>query len=127
MIYNKTIIDMKPLKKQLKLDNKEFYDTHMSIVNALLPVKMTPKEVEIVAAFLSITGTLAEDRFSTTGRQVVRKLLGISHQYLTNYIKSLIKKGFIQENNNKLELIPILFPERKEQNYIIKLVNIDNV
>jgi len=118
---------MKPLKKQLRLDNKEFYITHMSIVNALLPIKMTPKEVEIIAAFLSITGTLADDRFSTTGRQVVRNMLGISHQYLTNYIKSLIKKGFIQNNNDKLELTPILFPEREEQNYIIKLVNTDNV
>lgn len=114
---------MQPLKKQLKLDSRSYYITHMNILNALLPIKMTPAEIEIIAAFLEINGTLADNRFSTTGRQIVRDSLRISHQYLTNYIQSLMKKGFIVKKNDKLQLIPILFPESESQEYSITIIN----
>lgn len=118
---------MKILTKKLKLNSREYYITHMNILNALLPIKLTPAEIEIIAAFLEINGTLANNRFSTTGRQIVRKTLNISHQYLTNYIKSLVKKGFITNNDDKLELIPILFPEEKTQEYKIHITNENKV
>lgn len=116
---------MKPLIKSLTLSDKEFFITHIHIVNALLPVKLSQKEIEVLAVFMSFTGTLAQDRFSTTGKKMVKEILNLSPQSLWNYIKSLKEKKLVYPNGqNKLEIMPILFPQnRNQQKYIIQLTN----
>lgn len=116
---------MKPLMKSLTLNEKEFFVTHMHVVNALLPVKLSQKEIEVLAVFMSFTGTIASDRFSTTGKKMVREILGLSAQSLWNYVNSLkAKKLVIPDDDGKLTILPILFPQnRSEQKYIIKITN----
>ena len=113
------------LTKQLKLETKEYFITHLSIINALLPIKLTHKEIEVLGMFMSFTGYLANDRFSLISRKVVRNKLSVTHTGLSNYILSLTKKGFLKKINNKISILPILHPKLDSQIYKIKLINID--
>ena len=115
---------MKLLKKQLRLEKHEYYITHLTLVNALLPVKLTPKEIEVLGIFMSFEGELAENRFSTTGKQLVRDKLKLSHPGLANYMKSLMTKKFLVKVKDSIEILPILLPEKEEQLYQIKIINI---
>lgn len=118
---------MKIIKKQLFLPTNEYYITHLSLINPLLPVKLTPKEIEVMAIFMSFTGDLELDRFGTTGKALVRQRLNLSHPGLANYMKSLLTKGFIRRENGNLQILPILHPEKDFQLYQIKLVkNVTN-
>ena len=114
-------MENKPITKTLSLDRIDYFQTHLSIVNCLIPVKLTPKEIEVLACFMSFTGTLAEDRFSTTGKKIVRETLQISHQGLSNYMKYLSDSGFLIETNGRTEILPLLQPNIDQQVYMIKL------
>lgn len=116
---------MKPntISKILTLKDDEYYKVHMELINPILPVKLSPKEIEVLSAFMSFDGILSNDRFSTTGKSIVRERLKLSHQSLSNYIISLAKKGFlVKDSSNKLQMLPILFPDKKEQIYLLKLI-----
>ncbi len=113
---------MSIIRKTLKLSKEEYYQKHLLIINHILPVQMTPKEVEVLAAFMSLEGDLARDPFSTTGRKIVRQRLGgMSAGGLGNHLDQLKKKEFILENGKELRILPILIPQHKEQGYQFKL------
>lgn len=112
---------MSIIRKTLKLSKDEYYKKHLLIINHILPVQMTPKEAEVLAAFMSLEGELAEVPFSTTGRRIVRRKLGISAGGLGNYLDKLKKKNFILESGNDLKILPILIPERNSQGYEFRL------
>lgn len=116
---------MKPVVKTLKFHHLEYYKTHLSIINCLLPVKMTENEIKILSLFMSFSGELADDKFGVTGRKIIRENLRITHAGLSNYIASLMKKGCIVDDNGKLKILSILHPDNKEQSYMIKLINGD--
>ena len=116
---------MKTISKTLALDKVNYYETHLSIVNCLLPVKMTPTEIKILARFMSFKGELAKERFGATGKKLIRESMKLTHQGLSNYMNSLIKKRFIIELQGKLTIWPILHPEDTEQEYMIKLKNLE--
>lgn len=117
---------MPSIIKTLRLEMFEYYTTHLSIVNCLLPVKITGKEIEILALFMCFSGILEEDRFGTTAKKMIRERLSLSHQGLSNYITSLTKKKMLSVENEKIKILPILHPQRDEQVYMIKLVNIES-
>lgn len=117
---------MSDIKKQLRLDREEYFKVHLSIVNCFLPIKLTPMEIEVVSSFIALSGDIAKDRFGTTAKKIVREKLKISPAGMSNYIKTLRDKGFIISNSEKeLDILPILFPEEKEQLYLFKLINIE--
>jgi DNA-binding MarR family transcriptional regulator len=107
------------IRKTQKLSTLEYYVTHLQIINAILPVKLTPKEIELLANFMSLNGSIAEDRFGTTGRAIVKSKMNITTAGVSNYLKSLKDKGFVKQN----DILPILFPEKHNQLYQFKLVN----
>jgi len=115
---------MDTITKSLGLEGIEYYVTHLTIVNCLLPVKMTPMEVKVLAWFMSFTGELFSDRFGATGKKIVREKLSLSHQGLSNYVRTLIEKKFLIERNGQLTIFPLLFPEINQQSYMIKLKNL---
>lgn len=113
---------MIPLKKQLTLPAKQYYEKHLAIVNVFLPITLTPKEVEVLAAFMSLEGSIALDRFGTSARKLVREQLNISSGGLGNYLKSLKDKGFIKETaENNFTIIPLLHPSEDKQGYVFQL------
>lgn len=116
---------MSIIRKTLKLSKEEFFKKHLLIINHLLPIQMTNKEAEVLAGFISLEGDLAEDPFSTTGRKIVREKLNIQPGGLGNYLDQLKNKGFILEGSDKkLQILPILIPNKEQQLYQFKLENI---
>ena len=114
---------MEILKKRLTLNKNKYYTTHLAIMNVFLPVKMTPKEIEVLANFMSLEGDIAEDRFGTSARKIVMQEMGIKPGGLGNYFESLKRKGFLTLNDNKrLVIFPMLYPESKIQNYQFQLL-----
>ena len=112
---------MNIIKKSLKLNKTDYYTKHLLIINHILPIQMTPKEAEVLAAFMSLEGDLAKDPFSTTGRKIVRQRIGISAGGLGNYLNQLEQKGFIIAEDKSFVILPILIPENKVQGYQFKL------
>ena len=110
------------VRKILKLDTVGYYATHLKIINPLLPVQLTPKEIEILANFMSLNGSISSNRFGSTARKIVKEKMEISTAGVSNYMRSLKDKGFITDDI----ILPILFPENGEQLYQIKLINYDD-
>jgi len=113
---------MKPLLKKLQLHTKEYYIVHLYILNALIPVKLTPKEIDVLAYFMSLQGDIGKDRFGSSARKMVKEALNLSDGGLGNYLKSLKEKGFITENN---QIPEVLIPSHDKQEYVLMLINVD--
>lgn len=115
---------MKELKKLLKLDRDNYFETHLSIVNCLLPTKMTPMEIKVIAAFMALEGDIAQYRFGPSAKKIVREKLKISPAGLSNYMTQLLDKGFLIKTGDMTKIFPILIPEDEEQLYMLKLQNV---
>ena len=112
---------MEIIRKTLKLSKEDYYIKHLFLINHILPVQMTPKEIEVLAAFMSLEGDILKDQFGTSGRKIVRDKVGISAGGLGNYLEQIKNKGFIIETNKVLSILPILIPNKKVQGYQFKL------
>jgi hypothetical protein len=79
---------------------------------------MTPKEIEVLANFMSLEGDIAEDRFGTSARKIVMAEMNIKPGGLGNYFNSLKEKGFlIEQGDKKFTIFPMLYPEPAIQKY----------
>lgn len=112
------------IQRVLNLEQKDYYIKHLTIVNCLLPTNLTDKEIEVLAAFMSLDKSLTEDdMFNTLARKKVRASLKQSPGGLGNHLKSMIEKKVIDKNEitNKLTIKGFIFPEEKSQGYQIKI------
>lgn len=112
------------LSKRVEYNNKlEYYTMHLLIINPFLPVKLHPKEIEVLACFMSLSGDLVEtDRLCKSARKEVRDRLGLSYGGLGNYIKTLSQKGFLKYTEEGYAYIPsLLQPNGIEQGYNFKI------
>ena len=114
---------MKEIKKALSLNKTAYYETHLSLINCILPVKMTPMEIEVIAAFMSLEGDIAQYRFGPSAKKIVMAQKKLSPAGLSNYIGSLTKKGFLIKTGDVVSILPLLIPENGEQFYLFKLKN----
>lgn len=117
---------MKIIQKTFRVDASDYHSMHLSLINPALEKKMTNKEIEVLASFMSldssITGT---DMFNTYARKLAKsKLKGMSSGSLSNHIKSLLDKGLLKkdENSNRISIGSFLFPEEDQQGYQFKLI-----
>ena len=116
---------MEILRKKLRLDKNQYYTTHLSIMNVFLPVKMTPKEIEVLANFMSLEGDIAEDRFGTSARKIVMQEMKIKPGGLGNYFDTLQKKGFLlKDTEKKFTIFHMLYPEPNVQGYEFQLLKL---
>lgn len=113
---------MEQIKKALYLDKTEYYETHLSLMNCIIPVKMTPMEIKVLAAFIKLEGDIAIFRFGPSARKVVMLELGISVSGLSNFITSLRNKNLLKKEGDNTAIWHLLFPEPTEQLYLFKLV-----
>lgn len=118
---------MQEIKKALVLQPLKYYETHLSLLNCILPVKMTPMEIKVIASFMSLTGEVAKYRFGPTAKKIVMNMIDpnkpLSAAGLSNYIVSLKKKKFLLEEGDMVTIFPLLIPEENEQLYRFRLVN----
>lgn len=109
------------LRKQMKLGRNTYYEVHLQLINALFPVKLTPKEIEVLARFMALDGDIAKDRFGTSARKLIKEQLKLSDGGLGNYLKSFKEKGFVIDN----DINPNLIASPEEQVYMFKLTNLE--
>lgn len=114
---------MPEFRKVVRLSKLDYYKTHLSLINCLLPIKMTPKEIEVLAGFMSLEGDIANYRFGRTGRKIIMDQLNISPSGLSNYLGVLTDKKFIfKQAYDDFTIWPVLIPKGNEQLYMFKLI-----
>lgn len=112
------------IKKVLRVDKLPYYETHLSLINCIIPTKsrMTPMEIKVLATFMSLEGEMANYRFSTIGRKIVMSNLELSAPSLSGYIKTLGDKELIVGERDKITIAPLLIPEPVQQDYRFRLI-----
>jgi len=117
---------MKIIQRALSdLDRYNYHLKHLAIINPLLPIQLSNKEIEVLAAFMYHKGELVEeDRFNSLVRKNVMDKLDLSSGGLSNHLRSMIEKGFLEKSDitKRIKIKPFLFPEDKEQGYQIKII-----
>lgn len=108
------------VSKTLKLNKDKYYETHLSIINGVLPVKLTPMEISVLAAFMSLEEY--NDKFCTSARKIVKNKLDLSDGGLGNYLKSLKIKKFIIDTEEMTTIWSLIIPSKEEQSYSFKLI-----
>jgi|VirMetMinimDraft_7_1064189.scaffolds.fasta_scaffold03147_12 DNA-binding MarR family transcriptional regulator len=114
------------IQKGLMLDKDEYYKKHLSIINPMFPVQLVKKEIEVLAAFLALDEALVEDDyFNTVARKKVRETLNLTAGNLSNYLRSMITKGFLDKSeiSGRITIKEFLIPETEAQGYMFKIVN----
>lgn len=117
---------MKKLNKNLP--SPDFYVKNIQVLNLFVETKLTAKEMEMLAHFLSLEEVLVKDNmFNTEARKRVREAMGFSNASLANHIASCVSKGFI----NRHPLTDFLSINQsllfsKETEYLIKFTKIDD-
>lgn len=117
---------MKQISKQVSLNKEEYYETHLSIVNCFLPIKLTQMEIKVLSIFMSLTGDISNDRFGASAKKIVKEKLNITSAGLSNYLKSFKTKSYIREFEGEYRILPLLFPEPDKQEYLFTLNNVDH-
>ena len=123
---------MQEIKKCMYLTRTQFYETHLSLVNCILPVKLTEREIQVLAAFMALEFPKDKEsfRFSTPSRRVVKKAQKLSDGGLTNYISNLVNKGFLHRDHPGMDadikILPSLLPSSdSQQDYKFRIINKD--
>lgn len=112
------------IRKSLRLDSERYYQTHLALINCLLPVegRMTEKEIEVLGIFMSFENELALHRFGPTGRKIVMKKAKISPSGLSNYIGFLENKGVLIKVGDVYTINPKLDVNSDTQYYRFRLI-----
>ena len=116
---------MKIIQQAFKVDNEDYYSMHLNIVNAILPVKLTQKEIEVLAGFMALDkGLTKEGYFNSVARKIVRTKLGLSPAGLSNHLGEMITKNFLTKDDitNEIKIKVFLLPEDDGQGYQLKLL-----
>lgn len=112
------------IAKTFELDEYNYYKTHLSIINGVLPhkVRLTERETDVMASILKTAEKYGEEIcFSTTGRRILKKEQGLGNAGLTNYLKALEEKGFIIKNNDTYLIAKLVLVNNKQQEYRFKI------
>lgn len=116
---------MSVIQKSLKLNVKEYYTTHLNIINSIFPKRLTDKEIEILSEFMSldisITGV---DMFNTYARKIIKENLKMSSGSLSNHLKSMLDKDFLTKDKitNRISVREFLLPNENWQGYQFKII-----
>lgn len=116
---------MKILRKSIKdLDVIAYHILHLQIINPMLPVKLTGKEAEVLAHFMSLPPQVADmGRFNSITKKLIRDKMNLSVAGMSNYIKALEKKGCITKDEFNNTLINThLLPNPSGQGYQFKIL-----
>jgi len=107
---------MSKRKKVFRLDGLDYYRKHLEVLNTLLPVKLTDKEIDIISILLDRDiSDIEDDLLSTDIRRRLRETLNLSHANISTRLKKLEEKGFIRKTvvnkKEKKVLRNFLFPD----------------
>ena len=113
---------MKVIQRGFELSSIDYYKTHLRLVNAVFPVGITEREIDIIAHFLSLPKDITkDDMFSATARKRVIDILKLTPGGMSNHIKNMKKKGYLKREGDCLVVVPALVPDGICQGYNFKL------
>lgn len=121
---------MQVITNVLKVSKYDYYVKHLEILNIILPEtvfpdKLSSKEIEVLAAFMSQEKNLIEDdMFNGVVRKKVMDKLSQKPGGLSNHLKKMIEKKFLEKNDltKRIVMKTFLYPADNHQGYRIKLV-----
>lgn len=116
---------MEVLKKKMVLPSLKYYEKHLSIINPMLTVQLTVKEIQVLASFLSVGKEMASDyRFNSVAKKHVRTALKLKPGGLSNYFRSMVNKKVLLKNEitGAYTIAPHVLPEEKQQAYTFLIV-----
>lgn len=116
---------MKVIQKKVELGHVDYFKTHLSIINPLLPEKhrFTPMEIEVLAHFMAIEGDLAAYRFGASAKKLVMETLNLKPSGLSNYFRTLLDKQLLRKEGDLYKIWDLLIPETDVQEYRFLLIN----
>jgi len=105
------------IRKELEIEGSDFYLTHLKLINALLPVELTNKEMLVLSRLLyfNFTESLIK-KYKGNYRKYIRNILNLSSSSLFNYLSKMIKNGVIV-NGDTGEVNQLLIPENTQEYY----------
>jgi len=113
---------MKVIQKGFELSKKEYYKTHLKIVNSIFPINITDKEIDILSEFLSIPNEIDNKNvFNSLARKRVVDILGLTKCGMSNHLKNMKNKGFLKKDGEHLIIVPGILPDLNMQGYNFKL------
>ena len=123
---------MQVITNILKVSQYDYYVKHLEMMNVILPLskfpeKLSSKEIEVLAAFMSQDNNLIEeDMFNGVVRKKVMEMLGLKPGGLGNHLNKVINKGYLtkHEITKRISLKSFMFPVVNNQGYRIKLSKI---
>lgn len=116
---------MKVIEKDFELDSLSYFKAHLGILNALLPIHITHREVEILSHFWSLPVEVrSPNMFCTEARREVSKVLGLNGGSMSNHLKNMRKKGLLLRDGDYFVIAPALLPSDSVQSYRLKLVRL---
>ena len=106
-----------------ELSEFQYYMMHLSIVEIFMPDKLTPKEKEFLAHFMCVESRLDVMFITQNRRKVINLMGGFTSANLSNYLKKLVKKRYLQQDAaGNYKLLPALIPNLEgNQLYQLKL------
>lgn len=113
---------MNVIRRKYKLPHKEYIRLYLEVLNPILPIHFTPKEIEVFSLLLYYN---SDDFCNTKTRKLIQEELSLSNAGLSSYIKSLKDKTFIREEEFTKKLIPApyIIPDKDIQIIEIMLEN----
>lgn len=123
---------MNIITNAIRASKYDYYIKHLEILNVILPEskfpnKLSHKEIEVLAAFMSQDKNLIEeDMFNGVVRKKVMDKLKMKPGGLGNHLKSLIEKKFLSKNEitKKITAQKFLTPADNNQGYRLKLIKV---
>ncbi len=118
------------IRKKMSFNRLEYFKKYIEIVSIILNVPLVEMEINVLASFLSLDKGITEDyMFNTVARKKVMESLKLSPGGLSNYIRSLISKGYLlkSEINDSIKIRSGLFLKNDLQDFQIRLVNNDYI
>ena len=116
------------LTKSIKVKPKDFYRSHLNIVNAILPEdkKLTKPELSLLSVVIAYSNDyFKENPFCTEARRAIRKELEISHQTLTNRINTLLDKSILYVKDEVIKVQESILINDTVLKYAIQITKID--
>jgi DNA-binding MarR family transcriptional regulator len=121
---------MQVITKVLKVGRQDYYIKHLEMMNIILPEtsfpeKLSSKEIEVLAAFMSQDKNLIEeDMFNGLVRKKVMEQLNLKPGGLGNHLNKMITKTFLDKSDitKRITLKDFIYPEGNHQGYRVKLV-----
>lgn len=106
---------MKIQHTQTYPDVQSFIIAHLELINCVLPIKTTPSERTMLAAFMTKPG----ERFSPKNKKAVKEELNLKNNQMSTTLGSLLTKGFVREKEEDglLEVHPMVLIEGNTQEY----------